>query len=71
MVVDERTGQLCQIVQLMVCSIVTAVAAIIGAPVTPADGRMIIQIQVDSGDRGKLIGRDGRVAEALRQYARA
>ena len=71
MVIDERTGELCRILHLMVSSFVNNVAAIVVAPLQTADGRTFIQIQVDPGDRGKLIGRDGRVADALRQYIRA
>ena len=71
MTIDERTAELCHLVHLIVSSIADDVASIETKPMLTADHRTFIQVQVNELDRGKLIGRDGRIAEALRQYVRA
>ena len=71
MIIDERTAELCRLVHLIVSSIADDVASIAIEPVLTAEHRTIIQVQASRGDRGKLIGREGRVAEALRHYIRA
>ena len=68
---DERTAELCRLVHLIVSSIADDVASIETKPVITADHRTFIHVQVNERDRGKLIGKDGRVAKALRQYVRA
>lgn len=68
---EERTNELCRIVHFMVRSIADQVSSIVVEPVSTADGRTIISVQVSDSDRGKLIGKHGRVAEAIRQYVRA
>ena len=68
---DERTAEMCRLVHLIVSSIADDVASIDTRPVLTADHRTFIQVQVNERDRGKLIGRDGRIAEALRQYVSA
>ena len=71
MTADERTAELCRLVHLIARSIADDVASIAVRPVLTADHRTFIEVQVNERDRGKLIGRDGRIAEALRQYVRA
>ena len=68
---DERTAELCRLVHLIVSSIADDVASIETKPVLTAGHRTLIEVQVNERDRGKLIGRGGRIAEALRQYVRA
>ncbi len=68
---DERTAELCRLVHLIASSIADDVASIETKPVLTADHRTFLQVQVNEHDRGKLIGRDGRIAEALRQHVRA
>jgi len=36
-----------------------------------ANGRVLYEIKVDSGDIGKIIGRQGRVIKAIRAVAKA
>ena len=71
MIIDERTAELCRLVYLIVGSMADDVTCIEVQPVMTANRYTFIQVQVSETDRGKLIGRDGRVAEALRQYVRA
>ena len=68
---DERTLDLCRLVHLVVRSIADDGASIKIEPVVTAGDRIIIQIHADETDYGKLIGRGGRVAEALRELVRA
>ena len=37
----------------------------------PDDGGVVIEVSVDDGDLGRLIGRGGRVANAIRTVAKA
>ena len=68
---EERTAQLCKALHLISRSIADYESSVIVMPTLTASGRTIFQLNVDSRDRGYLIVRDGRVAEALRQYVRA
>jgi len=40
-------------------------------PVRKPDGRLVLELEVDPEDLGKVIGRGGRVAQALRTLVRA
>lgn len=38
---------------------------------TAAEGRLVLRVEVADGDRGKVIGKHGRTAEALRTLVTA
>ena len=68
---DERTNELCRIVPFMVRSIADQASSIVVDTALSEGGRTIISVHVSDSDRGKLIGREGQVADALRQYVLA
>ena len=35
------------------------------------DGRIVITVKVDSADRGRVIGKDGRIIKSIREIVRA
>ena len=68
---DARTRWLCDNLRIIVASVVDDVSAINVEPCSTSHGRIVVQITVSSEEIGKLIGRDGRMVEALRGYVKA
>ena len=68
---DSRTRWLCDNLRLIVAFIVDDAVAIQVEPCINSHGRIIVQITVSSEEIGKLIGKDGRMVEALRGYVKA
>ena len=68
---DVRTRWLCDNLRLITASLVDGVSAIEIEPYVTSRGRIVVQITVSSQEIRKLIGQDGRMAEALRDYVKA
>ena len=68
---DARTRWLCENVRLITTYIVEDASAIQVDACEISPGRVTVQVSVSSDEIGKLIGRDGRMAEALRGYIKA
>ncbi len=66
-----RTRWLCDTLRLVTASIVDDTTSIEVVSSTTSHGGIVVQITVSSGEIGKLIGRDGRMAKALREYVKA
>ena len=58
------------LVEFMARSIVEEPDAVEVSEEPGEDGRVIIRLQVAEDDKGKIIGRQGRVAEAMRTLLR-
>ena len=58
------------LVEFMARSIVEQPDAVEVSEEPGEDGRVIIRLQVAEDDKGKIIGRQGRVAEAMRTLLR-
>ncbi len=59
-----------ELVEFIAKSIVEDEEAVHVTESTGEDGRLVISLTVADGDKGKVIGRDGRVAEAIRTVLR-
>ena len=68
---DARTRWLCDNLRLIAASIVDDTSSIEVESCVTSLGRIVVQLSVSSNEIGKLIGRDGRMAEALRCYVKA
>ena len=68
---EARTRWLCDNLRLITAFLVDDTGAIEVEPCMTSHGRIVVQITVSSEEVGKLIGRDGCMAEALRGYVEA
>ncbi|MBN2100071.1 MAG: KH domain-containing protein [Dehalococcoidia bacterium] len=58
------------LVEYIAKSIVTVPDAVVVTEETTADNNVILKLQVAPEDRGRVIGKQGRVAEAMRTLLR-
>ena len=58
------------LVEYIAKSIVTVPAAVVVTEETTVDKNVILKLQVAPEDRGRVIGKQGRVAEAMRTLLR-
>ncbi len=59
-----------ELVEFIAMSIVENKDAVRVSESVEEDGRVLIRLEVAEGDKGKVIGRGGRVAEAIRTVLR-
>ena len=68
----ERTRTLCALILMIARSFVDHPDAVsVTAMVTATGGRTTVYVSVSSFDIGEMIGRNGRIVDAIRQYIRA
>ncbi len=58
------------LVEYIAKSIVTIPDAVVVTEETTVDKNVVLKLQVDPEDRGRVIGKQGRVAEAMRTLLR-
>ena len=69
---SERTRMLCRLILMIALSLVEHPGAVsVTAMVTATGERTTIYVSVSSSDIGEMIGRNGRIVDAIRQYIRA
>ena len=68
---SDRTRELCNVLYVIVRAVVTRGSDVIVEPNEVENGSVVIEIIVWHGDLGAVIGREGKVAEAIRQYVTA
>ena len=67
----ESFEDVTQLVRTLVEQIVENPEAATVTGTDPENGELFIEIEVDEGDIGKIIGRQGRIIKAIRTLARA
>ncbi len=67
----ESFEDVTQLVRTLVEQIVENPEAAIVTGTDQENGELFIEIEVDEGDIGKIIGRQGRIIKAIRTLARA
>ena len=68
---EQRTSLLCDTMRLVVSSLVDDQSAIQVIPLQTEGAGTSVEVFVAKGDLGKLVGKSGRMAKALREYVRA
>ena len=63
---DIRTREICALLSLLVKAMITDQSAAVVVAVPMSDRRTVLQIRVAERDRGKVLGRNGRIARSLR-----
>ena len=68
---EQRTKLLCDVLHLIARAIVNDARSVSVVALPAVDGLTVIQVRVAPADVGRVIGRDGQLARALREYVRA